>query len=91
EAQSPLVTKHLNIANSILTGRFVERTSVVAEVVLIIVLGLAAWLLTWRMRVLSAAVATAGLCVLYIAFTTWMYVGFRYWVPMVMPMFGGLI
>jgi class 3 adenylate cyclase/CHASE2 domain-containing sensor protein len=91
EAQSPLVTKHLNIANSLLTGRFVERTSLVTEAVLIIVLGLAAWLLTWRMRVLSAAIATALLCVVYIAFTTWMYVGFRYWVPMIMPMFGGLV
>lgn len=91
EAQSPLVTKHLNVANSILTGRFVERTSLATEVVLILVLGLVAWLLTWRMRVLTAAIATAGLCILYVAFTTWMYVDFRYWVPMVMPMFGGLI
>jgi class 3 adenylate cyclase/CHASE2 domain-containing sensor protein len=91
EAQSPLVTKHLNIANSVLKGRFVERTGMATEVLLIVILGLVSAMLTWRMRVLAAAIAVAGLCLSYIAFTTWMYVDFRYWIPMVMPMFGGLV
>ena len=91
EAQSPLVTKHLNIANSVIKGRFVERTGLAIEVLLILVLGLISALLTWRTRVLVAAIATAGLCLCYIAFTIWMYVDFRYWIPMVMPMFGGLM
>ncbi len=91
EAQAPLVTKHLNIANSLLTGRFVERTSLAVEVLLIVMLGLLSALLTWRLRVLVAAIGTAGLCLCYIAFTTGMYVEYRYWIPMVMPMFGGLL
>lgn len=91
EAQSPLVTKHLNIANSLMTGRFVERTTLFVEALLIIVLGLISALLTWRMRVIVAAIGVAGLCLTYIAFTTWMYIDYRYWIPMVMPMFGGLV
>lgn len=91
EAQTPLVTKHLNIANSILTGRFVERTSLFAESLLIVVLGLVSALLTWRMRVLVASIGVAGLCLSYILFTVWMYLDFRYWIPIVMPVAGGLI
>jgi class 3 adenylate cyclase/CHASE2 domain-containing sensor protein len=91
QAQTPLVTKHLNIANSILTGRFVERTSIWAEALLIIVLGVLSALLTWRMRVLVAAIGVAGLCAAYIIFTVWMYLDYRYWIPIVMPVGGGLI
>ena len=91
EAQTPLVTKHLNIANSLLTGRFVERTSLLIEALLIVVLGLVSALLTWRLRVLVAAISVVGLCLSFIVFTMWMYVDYRYWIPMVMPLFGGLM
>jgi class 3 adenylate cyclase/CHASE2 domain-containing sensor protein len=91
KSQTPLVTKHLNIANSILTGRFVERTSLAAEGLLIVVLGLISALLTWRMRVLVASIAIGGLCLCYIAFTVWMYLDYRYWIPLVMPVAGGLV
>jgi adenylate cyclase len=91
EPQTPLVTKHLNIANSLLTGRFVERTSLLTECLLIAVLCLASALLTWRIRVLTAAISVALLCVGYVGFSVWMYVSYRYWTPMVMPLFGGLL
>jgi adenylate cyclase len=91
DPQTPLVTKHLNIANSIITGRFVERTSLPVEVLLIVVLGCISSLLTWRLRVLVASIAVAGLSLSYVLFTTWMYVDYRYWIPMVMPLAGGLI
>jgi adenylate cyclase len=91
EAQTPLVTKHLNIANSIITGQFVERTSLGVEVLLIIVLGLVSALLTWRLRVLLASMAVTFFSVAYVVFTTWMYLDYRYWIPMVMPLAGGLI
>lgn len=91
DPQTPLVTKHLNIANSIITGRFVERTSLPVEVLLIVVLGLVSSLLTWRLRVLVASIAVTGLSLSYVLFTTWMYIDYRYWIPMVMPLAGGLI
>jgi class 3 adenylate cyclase/CHASE2 domain-containing sensor protein len=91
ESRTPLVTKHLNIANSILTGRFVERTSLPIEVLMIIVLGLISAVITWQSRVLVASIAVCGLSVAYIAFTVWMYLDHRYWIPMAMPVGGGLI
>lgn len=91
DSQTPLVTKHLNIANSILTGRFVERTSLGMEVLLIIVLGILSALLTWRLRMVVASIAIAGLSVDFIFFTVWMYMDYRYWIPMVMPVGGGLL
>lgn len=91
ESQTPLVTKHLNIANSILTGRFVERTSLRMECLLIVVLASISALLTWRMRVVIASIGVTGLCLSYVLFTTWMYMDYRYWIPMVMPLAGGLL
>lgn len=91
ETHTPLVTKYLNVANSILTGRFVERTSLAAETLVIVALGLVSALLTWRLRVLVASIGVAGLCASYILFTVWMYLDFRYWIPIVMPVAGGLI
>ena len=91
ESETPLVTKHLNVANSVLTGRFVERTSLLTECVLIMGLGLVSAFLTWRLRVLVAAIGIFGLCLAYIIFSTGMYINYRYWIPMVMPVFGGLI
>jgi class 3 adenylate cyclase/CHASE2 domain-containing sensor protein len=91
ESETPLVTKHLNVANSVLTGRFVERTSLLTECILIMALGLLSAFLTWRLRVLVAAIGIFGLCLAYIVFSTGMYINYRYWIPMVMPVFGGLI
>ncbi len=91
DSRTPLVTKHLNIANSILTGRFVERTSLPVEVLLIVVLGFISALLTWRTRVLIATISVCGLCVAYIFFAVSMYLNHRYWIPIVMPVCGGLI
>ena len=91
ESETPLVTKHLNIANSILSGRFVERTSLLVECVLIGGLVLLSAFLTWRLRVLVAAIGIFGLCLAYIVFSTGMYLNYRYWLPMVMPVFGGLM
>jgi adenylate cyclase len=54
-------------------------------------LGILSAFLTWRLRVLVAAIGIFGLSLAYIAFTTGMYINYRYWIPMVMPVFGGLI
>lgn len=89
-SRTPLVTKHLNIANSILTGRFIERTSLPVEVVLILVCGLISAVLTRRTHVLIASMSVAGLCLAFVAFTVRMYMENRYWIPIVMPL-GGFV
>jgi class 3 adenylate cyclase/CHASE2 domain-containing sensor protein len=91
DSQTPLATTHLNIINSVLTGRFVERTSLPIEVLLILVLGCFSALLTWRTREGIASMVICGLSTVYILFTVWMYLDHRYWIPIVMPVGGGLI
>ncbi len=90
-ANTPLVTKHLNIANSLMTGRFVERTSLPIEILVIAVLGVISAFLTLRMRVLMAFITISGLSLAYVMFTVWMYLDHRYWIPIVMPVSGGFI
>jgi class 3 adenylate cyclase/CHASE2 domain-containing sensor protein len=91
DSHTPLATAHLNIANSLLTGRFVERTSLPIEVLLIVVLGCISAILTWRTRMVIASMAICGLSTAYILFTVWMYLDHRYWIPIVMPVGGGFI
>ncbi|HTG43574.1 MAG TPA: adenylate/guanylate cyclase domain-containing protein, partial [Verrucomicrobiae bacterium] len=69
----------------------VQRTSLPVEMVLIIALGSVSALLTWRMRVLVASIGIFVLSLTYILFTVWMYLDYRYWIPIVMPVGGGLI
>jgi class 3 adenylate cyclase/CHASE2 domain-containing sensor protein len=88
---SLLVSKHWNVASSIITGRFVRRAPLGVELALIIVLGAAAGLATWRLRVLTA-LGLVLLCSLgWVAIGFWAYVHTRYWLPLVLPVSGGLL
>jgi class 3 adenylate cyclase len=86
-----LVSKHWNVANSVLTGQFVSRASPAAACLWIIALGLlAAWLTqTFRSYVSSAFVLAA--VVAYTALACFAYIRFRYWMPLVLPTVGSLL
>ncbi len=86
-----LASKHWNIANSILTGRFVERASLPVELELIVALGIAAALLTWYLRALEASGAVLLLFLAYTAVAFAVYVRTRYWIPLVMPLGGATL
>jgi CHASE2 domain-containing sensor protein len=66
ERDTLLVSKHWNVANSIITGRFVRRVSLDMELALIVFLGALTAFLTWQLRVDVASSAVfpvgAGLC-----------------------------
>src|SRR5206468_10863672 len=47
-----LVSKHWNVANSIITGRFVQRSSLALDLALIALLGILAAVMTWQFRAL---------------------------------------
>jgi class 3 adenylate cyclase/CHASE2 domain-containing sensor protein len=85
-----LVSKHWNVANSLLTGRFVTRSPLAVDLSLIIVLGAAAALLSWRLRVLSASAAVVLLAAGYVIFGVVLYVRTRYWIPLVLPVGGAM-
>ena len=86
-----LVSQHWNVANSIITGRFIRRAPLAVELALIALLGIVAALLTWKLRVLVASALVALLVVAYVVFGFVLYVQTRYWLPLVLPVGGALL
>lgn len=91
EEKTPLVTKHLNVANSILENRFVKRTSAAGTILLIIVAGAIAAFVTWRSKVLHASIGVGVVAAIYVVAAFTLYIQTRQWLPIVMPIFGGLL
>ena len=79
------------MANSILTGRFIQRAPLAVELALIAALGIIAGLLTWKLRVLVASALVALLVTAYVVFGFILYVQTRYWLPLVLPVGGALL
>ncbi len=91
EENALLVSKHWNVANSVITGRFVRRASLATELILIAVLGVATAFLTWQLRVFSAAGGVILLALAYGAAGCFLYVQDRYWLPLVLPIGGAML
>ena len=86
-----LVSKHWNIANSIITGRFVQRLPLGLDLVLVVLLGGIGAVLTWKLRVLAASALVALVWIAYAAFAVVLYCKTRYWIPMFFPLAGALL
>ncbi|HVV71343.1 MAG TPA: adenylate/guanylate cyclase domain-containing protein [Verrucomicrobiae bacterium] len=86
-----LVSKHWNVANSVITGRFVRRSSLTMDLVLIAVLGLVAAALTWKLRVLTASALVALVWIAYTIVAFALYTRTRYWIPIFLPLSGSLL
>lgn len=86
-----LVSQHWNVANSIITGRFIHQPPLVIELALIALLGTVTALLTWKLRVLAASGSVALLVVGYVVFAFVLYVQTRCWLPLVLPVAGALL
>jgi class 3 adenylate cyclase/CHASE2 domain-containing sensor protein len=91
ERDTFLVSKYWNIANSVLTGRFIRRASLPAELSLIIFLGAFTAFLTWQLRAFSAAGGTFLLAAVYIAVAFIAFVKYRFWLPLVFPIGGAML
>jgi class 3 adenylate cyclase/CHASE2 domain-containing sensor protein len=91
EKNTFLVSKHWNVANSIITGRFVRRASLPTELALIALLGIVTAILTWQLRVFSAAGGVILLALVYCAAGLFLYVQYRYWAPLVLPIIGAMV
>jgi class 3 adenylate cyclase len=85
-----LVSTHWNVANSILTGRFVRRASLAGELALIGALGALTAFLTRRLRVVTASEALLVLTIVYCALGVFLYVQYRFWLPLVLPIVGAV-
>ena len=82
---------HVNAANSLLTGRFVQRPPAGQELAIIFGLAIAATLAGWRMPTLWASLTILLVASAYVALAVWAYVAHRYLLPMALPVMGALL
>ena len=91
ENDTLLVSKHWNVANSIITGQFIHRASLPLEMALILFLGAATALLTWQLRAVAGSIAVALLMTAYFGATILLFIQFRWWLPVVYPLAGAML
>ena len=91
EHDTLLVSKHWNIANSVITGRFLRRTGSSETIAIIILLGLVTAFLTWQLRALAASIATFLLVVGYTVLTFVVFIKHGVWLPLVAPVLGSIL
>jgi class 3 adenylate cyclase len=92
EKDTLLVGKHWNVANTIITNRFIQQTSLGQELAIIIFLGVLTAVCTLRLRpALLGSAAVLLLIILYVAFAFYAYIQFRWWLPLVFPVVGAVL
>ena len=91
ENDTLLVSKHWNVANSIITGQFIRRAPLPVELVLIIFLGALTAFLTWQLRAFLASGATLLLMLAYAVAAFFVFVKFHFWLPLVFPIAGAML
>ena len=91
EKDTFLVSKHLNVANSVITGRFIRRASLPVELGLIIFLGALTAFLTWQLRAFSALGGSLLLAAIYSFGAFFIFVKFRFWLPIIFPVGGAIL
>lgn len=89
EKDTLLVSKHWNVANSIITNRFIHRASLFEELLLIIGMGALTALLNFYFRgVVATTVAVFLLMSLYLAVVFFVFIQYRWWLPLIFPVVG---
>jgi len=88
-----LVSTYWNVANSVITGRFIQRASLPVELGIICFLGLTVAFVTWQMRsrIIFASLIVAVLIVTYVALAFAVYIQYRYWLPVFLPVVGAML
>lgn len=82
-----LAGTHWNVANSVLSGYFISLCPLSLRLLLIVVIGsLSAWI-TWSVaKPWSGSILMLLLVFLYIAVALLLFVQFRFWLPIVLPL-----
>ncbi len=93
EKDTLLVSTYWNVANSVLTGQFIHRTSLPVELGIICVLGLTVAFITWqlRARIIYASLTVFGLMLGYLGVTLYAYLVWGWWLPVFFPLVGAML
>lgn len=85
-----LLSKHWNVANSLLTGRFIQRNSRATELLACALLALFSYLATTRLRAPWSTLTILAAATAYAVAATLLFRHDRYWLAVVLPVGGGL-
>ncbi len=91
EKSTLLVSKHWNVANSVVTDHFIRPTSLSWDLALVILLGGATAWLSSQLRVIPGLVSMLLLTLAYSAICIFLFIQNRYWVPLVLPVGGAIL
>ena len=91
EKQTLTTSRNWNIANSMLTGRFIRQSGPALNALVILALCLAGGLVTWKFRALSAALCVVLFAILHVVIAMQAYLQMRLWLPVVLPCAGLLL
>ena len=86
-----LVSKHWNVANSIITGNFIRRASLPNEILIIGILGVLTAFLTWELGAIAASLSVGVLMATYCFLTFLIFGHVRLWLPVVYPVGGAVL
>jgi class 3 adenylate cyclase len=88
--ETVLMSKHWNVANAVLTGRFIHRTTLAQDCLIIALLGALAAALSLRLRALPALAAVLAAAAAYLGLAALVYVQYRVWMPLFLPLVGAM-
>lgn len=88
EPDTFLVSEHWNVANSLITGRFIHRSSLLADLLILIGTGGITALIIWNLPVRRGTLLWLVFVALYVAFATAAYIHSRIWIPIALPFAG---
>jgi adenylate cyclase len=89
EKETYLVSKHWNVASSVITGDFVKRGGLWVEILLIILLGVLSTWFTLRLPPPWPSIMVLVVSGFYVLAAMGLYLGNRYWLPITLPVVGG--
>lgn len=91
EETSMLVTKHLNVADSLINHRFIQPYGYPMHLSMILLLGGISAVLTWRLRAVFAATSVFVALIVYVSISLLLMDAMGYWLPIALPVGGSLL
>jgi class 3 adenylate cyclase/CHASE2 domain-containing sensor protein len=91
EHETYLISAHWNVANSLLTNQFVQPLGLGWRLAIIMAFGISSGVLTLKLRPLVALFCVGFLGAAYVTVVCGVFVQFRVWLPIVLPIGGALL
>lgn len=91
QPRDSIALAHLNVANSLLSGRFVQRPAVSQEIAILLALIVVSTIASWRLSTGRASLVVLGTAGLYVAFAVWVYLTHRWLLPIAQPVVGAIL